>query len=260
MSQSQRVTENGSSSITRTTDSGRFWSITINNPTEDDIQKYQTLATLHWVQDVAGQIEIGKEGTRHIQAMLTTKKVRFSQVKKALPRAHIEIARSPQALAKYVQKEETRVESMPNQHNTTKIATQFDLQKKLYSLCLLMIQTHHFKPRYHKFLGITWYFWWESRDKILSEEEAREELTSRLNFDDAYSLMLEEDGQKLIDIAVQSIIEANLYGIEFVMSNNINKNGFKNYLRSILYRYGVSQTNSSQSTQIIPSDTDSTEN
>jgi len=58
---------------------------------------------------MTGQYEQGEEGTRHFQGMLKTPQVRFSQVKKAFPRAHIEVARNREALALYVNKQETRV-------------------------------------------------------------------------------------------------------------------------------------------------------
>ena len=64
---------------------------------------------LHWVKEVTGQLEKGEEGTLHIQGMVRTQSVRFAALKKALPRAHIEIARCPAALAKYVSKVETRI-------------------------------------------------------------------------------------------------------------------------------------------------------
>lgn len=79
------------------------WSITINNPTETDV----LCAVQGWV--LTGQYEIGAEGTRHFQGMLKTPQVRFSAVKKQFPRAHIEVARAPKALEKYVHKEDTRV-------------------------------------------------------------------------------------------------------------------------------------------------------
>lgn len=248
MSDNQRVTEKGSSSITR---SSRYWSITINNPTDDDIKQYQTLATKHWVEDVIGQIEQGEQGTRHIQAMLTTKKVRFSQVKRALPRAHIEPAHSPIALAKYVQKEATRIERLPNQHNTTKIATQSDLQRMLYSLCLTMIQTQYFKPTFHRFMGIDWYLWWETRKDQLNEFDAKGLLLTLLETSATYNLMLQEEATKLLQIATEALIEQGYYGIEFVMSNNINKNGFKNHLRSILLRYASQDTQTTSDEETV---------
>jgi len=79
------------------------WSITINNPTPDDL----LCPSAGW--SLQGQHEVGEEGTPHFQGMLRTPQVRFSAVKKAFPRAHIEIARDEIALEIYVHKEETRV-------------------------------------------------------------------------------------------------------------------------------------------------------
>lgn len=93
------------------TERATCWSITINNPKFED---YIVVLPVGWKQQ--GQIEEGAEGTRHYQGMLKTPQVRFSQVKKYFPRAHIEVARNPDALAQYVRKEETRVavvESVP---------------------------------------------------------------------------------------------------------------------------------------------------
>jgi len=81
-----------------------YWSITINNPTDQDLQ-----GTLPPGWTLQGQHEVGKEGTPHFQGMLHTPQVRFSAVKKQLPRAHIEIARNPKALEQYVHKADTRV-------------------------------------------------------------------------------------------------------------------------------------------------------
>lgn len=79
------------------------WSITINNPTEEDV----LCAVSGW--KLEGQYEVGAEGTRHYQGLLKTPQVRFSAVKKAFPRAHIEVARNVAALQKYVHKDDTRV-------------------------------------------------------------------------------------------------------------------------------------------------------
>jgi len=79
------------------------WSITINNPTAEDV----LCKVSGW--KLTGQHEIGKEGTPHFQGMLKTPQVRFTAVKKEFPRAHIEVAKSPAALNAYVHKEETRV-------------------------------------------------------------------------------------------------------------------------------------------------------
>lgn len=94
-----------------TTKRSTCWSLTINNPTEDDEELISVARQKGW--QVTGQKEMGAEGTLHYQLMLRTPTVRFSAVKKAFPRAHIEVARAPVALAKYVAKEETRVSALP---------------------------------------------------------------------------------------------------------------------------------------------------
>lgn len=83
------------------------WSVTINNPSDQDEECINLARQKGW--HVQGQKERGENGTEHYQLMLKTPQVRFSAVKKAFPRAHIEVAKNPVALAKYVQKEETRV-------------------------------------------------------------------------------------------------------------------------------------------------------
>lgn len=92
------------------------WSITINNPTkddEDDIQRAR--ATPGW--RVEGQLERGENGTPHYQLLVRSPQVRFSAMKKAFPRGHIEVARNPGALSNYVAKEETREGALPAEDN-----------------------------------------------------------------------------------------------------------------------------------------------
>jgi len=103
------------------TQRGTCWSITINNPTEQDISP--TLPP-GWKQ--TGQMEEGKEGTPHFQGMVTTPQVRFSAVKKVYPRAHIELARNRQALDSYVHKDDTRVADVADRQSN--IPTLFDYQ------------------------------------------------------------------------------------------------------------------------------------
>jgi len=86
---------------------GSAWSITINNPTRSDDENID-LARQRSGWQVIGQKEEGENGTPHYQLMLKTPQIRFSAVKKAFPRAHIELARNADALEEYVQKEETR--------------------------------------------------------------------------------------------------------------------------------------------------------
>nr|QKV51309.1 putative replication associated protein [Crucivirus sp.] len=90
---------------------GTAWSLTINNPTDDDEENMNQARQKGW--KVEGQKEIGANGTEHYQLILKTPQTRGSAVKKTFPRAHIELARDAIALEKYVKKEETRIGELP---------------------------------------------------------------------------------------------------------------------------------------------------
>lgn len=92
------------------------WSITVNNPTEDDREALNIARQKGW--KVIGQLEVGlKDGTPHYQLCLQTPQVRFSAVKKVFRRAHIEVARAPAALARYATKEVSRAGDLPEQQD-----------------------------------------------------------------------------------------------------------------------------------------------
>lgn len=95
-----------------TTTRSNHWSLTINNPTPADHEQIDIARQKGW--KVTGQMEIGKEGTPHLQLHVATPQVRFSAVKKAFPRAHIEAARNPIALEAYVNKDDTRAYALPS--------------------------------------------------------------------------------------------------------------------------------------------------
>lgn len=99
------------------------WSLTINNPTPADEECISLARQKGWKVD--GQLEQGEGGTLHYQIILRTPQVRFSAVKKAFPRAHIEQARKPVALAQYVHKEETRVGELHQQDEFYPSLTKF---------------------------------------------------------------------------------------------------------------------------------------
>lgn len=96
-------------------DRATCWSVTINF--KDELHRAEHIAAADealalarqrgWKVD--GQLEKGTEGTPHYQLIVHTPQVRFSALTKAFPRAHIEQARKPSALATYVNKEKTRV-------------------------------------------------------------------------------------------------------------------------------------------------------
>lgn len=93
------------------TERATTWSLTINNPTAADLEEIDLARQKGW--KVVGQLEAGENGTEHYQLCLTTPQVRFSAVKKAFTRAHIEVCRNRAALEKYVQKEDTRIAALP---------------------------------------------------------------------------------------------------------------------------------------------------
>lgn len=109
-----------------TTNRANTWSVTINNPGANDEENIALARQKGW--KVEGQLEKGKEGTTHYQLMVKTPQVRFSAVKKQFPRAHIEVARNPTALAQYVKKEETREgELMTDQSKYPSLQTLWDM-------------------------------------------------------------------------------------------------------------------------------------
>lgn len=92
-----------------------MWSVTINNPVQEDEECINLARQKGW--KVVGQIEKGENGTPHYQLAVKTPQVRFSAMKKMFPRGHIEVARSAPALLQYVEKEATRVASLPTQQD-----------------------------------------------------------------------------------------------------------------------------------------------
>jgi len=85
-----------------------WWSITINNPTDEHFTALQS--PVKYVKEMWYQQEVGAQGTPHIQGCINTSQVRFSTLKEWLPTAHIEAARNKDALIRYCKKSETSVE------------------------------------------------------------------------------------------------------------------------------------------------------
>lgn len=90
---------------------GSAWSVTINNPIAADEENISLARQKGW--SVEGQKEQGENGTIHYQLVVKTGQVRFSAIKGAFPRAHIELGRNVAALVKYCNKEETRIGELP---------------------------------------------------------------------------------------------------------------------------------------------------
>jgi len=190
------------------------WSITINNPTEDDLVAWSALATNYtWIKKVEGQLEKGEEGTPHIQGMVTTGYGRFfNKLKEALPRAHIEASENKFALANYVHKPETRIGEIA----TVKVAGQSDLQNEMCKLMMYGLNTRVCNQAN----------WDKNYDSL-----PRNIL---VNADD-----IRQSWELILDEAVKSLIIQGYYGVEFVVSNNQVRNAFKRYLPEILYRTAV---------------------
>ena len=112
-------------------DRATCWSVTINNPTRSDDDNI-ALAKQKSGWAVYGQKEVGESGTEHYQLMITTPQVRFSAVKKAFPRSHIEVARDRKALTKYVNKEDTRTGVLPTNSNYPSMSQMWDSFAEYY--------------------------------------------------------------------------------------------------------------------------------
>jgi hypothetical protein len=122
-------------------DRATCWSVTINNPTESDKDNVG-LAKQRAGWKVDGQEEQGENGTVHYQMIVKTPQTRFSTIKKAFPRAHIEIARDPKALEKYVHKSDTKIGELPNDDRFPTSVT------KLWELFAIEIDEFYPKGQY----------------------------------------------------------------------------------------------------------------
>lgn len=187
------------------TERATCWSITINNPTDEDLKP-----TLPAGWSMTGQIEEGKEGTPHYQGLLKTTQVRFSAVKKVFPRAHIEIARNRTALQKYVHKEETRV-SLVDDHKSV-IPTLFDYQhtiaKRWSDEEFAVYLTDYNNDRMDKL---------ERKEKVGDYDES-------------------EPAMEYLDFMVSEDIRRGVLGIEYIAINPMWRSAWKKFWRSMIAR------------------------
>jgi len=99
---------------TDSTHRGVYWSVVINNPTEEDLDKVYKGPYPPWVKHFKGQQENAPTtGTLHINAYLHTGQLRRSQISNWLTRASIEPLMSTQHrdnwITKYSQKDESAI-------------------------------------------------------------------------------------------------------------------------------------------------------
>lgn len=199
------------------TERANCWSITINNPTDADMKPDLPAG---W--KLQGQMEKGAEGTEHFQAMLTTPQVRFSAVKKVLPRAHIEVARNKAALQKYVNKEDTRLGGAVS--IVSDIPTLFAYQNTVAERFDVTALDSRFNAR-------------------LSEWAAAPGAAAK-------PPDLDEMAMDYLDSLVAEDIRRGVRGIEFIAINPMWRSSWKKFWRSIIARNGVS---SSQQEDASPS-------
>lgn len=233
----QKKMSGESASITRTTDKGCYWSITINNPSNEEITLWENLAKhAPFVKEVKGQIERGEEGTRHIQGMLKTDRVRFSAVKKILPRAHIEIAKNALALEKYVMKAETREAPLKQSRREILVATPEVVQSALYDSFYNIVFDYDLIPQ------------WEGMFKEKLVFKLKERATplctkSPVNFmkilkqEYLWATYMDMNKEKIMNDTYGFLIQRGYYNTEFMKENNLVNNAFKNNLLNIIIRH-----------------------
>lgn len=192
---------------------GSSWSVTINNPTESDYEELNRARQKGW--RVEGQLEKGAEGTYHLQLMVKTPQVRFSAVKKAFSRAHIEIARNAAALASYVNKEDTRVATLPQGSDT------YPSLSKLWELVAVKMNAGHRE--------------WTCDDKdgfdgLSSPDDRRAMYYSTDKDARAASNPLE-----ILDSVAEDLI-AEGYHIESMVANPSVRSAWRKFWRSICFR------------------------
>lgn len=178
------------------TERGTCWSITINNPTDEDIHP-----TLPAKWSMKGQMEQGKEGTIHYQGMLLTPQVRFTAVKKVLPRAHIELAKNKSALQKYVSKEDTRISKVDDV--VSSIPTLFDYQHTIAQ---------------------QW------------DDDEFNEFKSNIPDEQFAKLGEGEIALQYVDTLVALDIERGLIGVEYIAINPMWRSAWKRFYKSMIKR------------------------
>lgn len=99
---------------TDSTTRGVYWSVIVNNPTEEDLEKVYKGPYPPWMKHIKGQQEMAPTtGTRHINMYLHTEQMRLSGISKWLNRANIKplmgIEHRDNWIEKYSQKEESAI-------------------------------------------------------------------------------------------------------------------------------------------------------
>lgn len=184
---------------------GTCWSLTINNPTDEDMNK-----TLPPGWRLEGQIE--QASTKHFQGMLITPKIAFTTVKQYFPRAHIEKARKKVALQKYVHKSETRLTEFTQKN---RIPTIFEFQEQIAGQL----------PEYEQ-LSKDFTSWF-----VKQYEAGGDHRKQAMNMNQAQYFM------KILDEKTNELIEAGERGLEFVAINPMWRSSWLRFYKGILNRH-----------------------
>jgi len=145
----------------RTDNRATNWSLTLNMDTVrrefiDDC--IGNAIRMGWKPD--GQRETGdKNGVKHYQLQLHTPQVRFSQVKKVFPTAHIEQTRNKFALKNYVHKEATRDGEIDFKNIENRFVQYKDVRDRFYEWLLQEFEAPEMiadrTETWDKFIGIS---------------------------------------------------------------------------------------------------------
>ena len=177
-------------------DRATAWSVTINNPTAKDEEEIALARQKGW--RVEGQLEKGENGTPHYQLLVKTPQVRFSAVKKAFSRSHIEMARNVAALETYVNKEATRTGVLPQ------TSDKYPSLSKLWDLFAEWLEAHH-KYKY-EWLDLSGDDWLPVFDRFVRDKI--------------------EEGYHIETMAVNPQIRSSIknYGYSIIIRSQNNKN------------------------------------
>lgn len=237
--------ESTNSSITCSQIKGTCWSITLNNPTKEEIALWNNISkAAHFVKRAEGQLEKGENGTPHIQGMLKTDSVRFSAVKKLLPRAHIEKAKNALALAKYVSKEETRVSPLESSKREVQVATPETIQKELYDSWSYKVINFKVTPTWTgPYKNTLEYRFTERKDKL---ELNAFNFMKLLKEETEWKSYIHDKAKYIVDNIFDDMIQKGYYGVEFISANNLTCGAFKKHLYSIFIRHALKEAHASE--------------
>lgn len=245
---------------------GYAWSITLNNPTEEEKQRWANLKNYPQIREQGGQLERGAEGTAHVQAWIKTKEVRHSWVCKLFPRAHVEKAENVYALQNYCAKEDTRLGELETNDTSRDMVI-----SSILATLLSYSSTHRIcQPMGRPKRGDRSIFLYPADDIGLMGTSPNERThfiwrfpttttTTELLMDYHVRLYLKENALELVDEEVGKLIREGNTDLAWVYSNPTIRGGFKNYLPDILVGHARRQEDSPPSeTQPATTTTDDT--